>query len=261
MGKIIDQLGLELSIPRSPSRIISLVPSQTELLFDLGLEDRIAGVTKFCIHPEKAKSKIIVGGTKNFRTDIIEQLHPDLIIGNKEENEEKGILSLRKIYPVWMSDISSLEDALSMIRSIGGLTSTQAKSETIINSIAKRFDELSEVPSRRCLYLIWKKPWMVAGKNTFIDSMLSKINLVNSIDALRYPELNDRDIAALAPEVILLSSEPYPFKEKHIRELKDLVPSAKVLLVDGEMFSWYGSRLVKSPAYFNSVLRQLTLIS
>jgi ABC-type Fe3+-hydroxamate transport system substrate-binding protein len=135
MGKIVDQLGSELIIPTNPSRIVSLVPSQTELLFDLGLGDRIVGVTKFCIHPEEAKAKPIVGGTKNFKFDVIEQLRPDLIIGNKEENYEEGIALLREGYPVWMSDIASLEDALAMIKSIGEITSTQAKSGIIIQSI------------------------------------------------------------------------------------------------------------------------------
>ncbi|HEY5824937.1 MAG TPA: helical backbone metal receptor, partial [Cyclobacteriaceae bacterium] len=249
MSKIVDQLGFELDIPIKPLRIVSLVPSQTELLFDLGLDNSIVGVTKFCIHPERAKSKTSVGGTKNFKFDIIESLHPDLIIGNKEENYENGIVLLRKNYPVWMSDIFSLDDALSMIRSIGEITSRQAKSSEIIDVINNEFKTLKPFSSRRCLYLIWKKPWMAAGKNTFIDSMLSKISLINCLDAQRYPELSDRDIVSLSPEVILLSSEPYPFKENHIQELKTLVPTAQVVLVDGELFSWYGSRLVKSPAY------------
>ena len=257
MSKIVDQLGIELNIPVKPLRIVSLVPSQTELLFDLGLDKHIVGVTKFCIHPEGARTKTLIGGTKNFKFDIIESLRPDLIIGNKEENDKEGILSLRKKYPVWMSDIVSLDDALSMIRSIGELTSAQTKSETIIYSIIAGFSTLSPFPSRRCLYLIWKNPWMAAGKNTFIDSMLSTISLINCINTERYPQLSDQDIIALSPEVIFLSSEPYPFKEKHIQELKTLVPVAQIILVDGELFSWYGSRLMKSPSYFNSLRDQL----
>jgi ABC-type Fe3+-hydroxamate transport system substrate-binding protein len=257
MGKIVDQLGIELNLPIKPLRIVSLVPSQTELLFDLGLDDRIVGVTKFCIHPESTKEKTIVGGTKNFRFDVIDQLQPDLIIGNKEENYEEGILSLRKKYPVWMSDIVALDDALSMIRSIGEITCTQTKSEAINHSIINEFETLPLFASRSCLYLIWKKPWMAAGKNTFIDSMLSAINLVNVVNAQRYPELSDQDIVALSPDVILLSSEPYPFKENHIQELKALVPTSQIALVDGELFSWYGSRLIKSPAYFSSLRNQL----
>ncbi len=253
MGKVVDQLGFELDIPTKTFRIVSLVPSQTELLFDLGLEESIVGVTKFCIHPDSARSKTIVGGTKNFKFEIIESLHPDLIIGNKEENYEEGILYLRKKYPVWMSDITSLDDALSMIRSIGEITSRQAKSSEIIDVINNEFKTLHPFPARRCLYLIWKKPWMAAGMDTFIDSMLSRINLINCLDTQRYPELSDQDIASLSPDVILLSSEPYPFKENHIQELKALVPSAQILLVDGELFSWYGSRLIKSPAYFSSL--------
>jgi len=258
MGKVVvDQLGFEHDTGIKPLRIISLVPSQTELLFDLGLEADIVGVTKFCIHPEKAKTKALIGGTKNFRFDVIDKLKPDLIIGNKEENYEEGIALLRTKYPVWLSDIVSVEDVLSMIQSIGEITFTQNKSKDIVYSIIKKFNTFLPFRSRRCLYLIWKKPWMAAGANTFINSMLNKIGLVNSTKTSRYPELTDQEISELAPELIFLSSEPYPFKEDHILELQTLVPMAKIILVDGEMFSWYGSRLIKSPAYFNLLRNQL----
>ena len=119
MNTFIDHLGKQISISFPPKRIISLVPSQTELLADLGLEDRIVGITKFCIHPEPwQKTKTIVGGTKKFRFDVIDSLKPDLIIGNKEENYQGGIEQLKSQYPVWMSDIVTLKDAFAMIREI-----------------------------------------------------------------------------------------------------------------------------------------------
>jgi ABC-type Fe3+-hydroxamate transport system substrate-binding protein len=252
-----DQMGFELDIEAKPQRIISLVPSQTELLFDLGLEDRIVGVTKFCVHPDKAKTKTIVGGTKNFQFDVIKELRPDLIIGNKEENYKEGISTLRASYPVWMSDIVSVEDALNMIHLVGEITFMRDGSNAIINSIKAEFKSIHSFPPVRSLYLIWKKPWMAAGTGTFIHSLMDTIGLINCIEHQRYPELTNADIMRLLPELILLSSEPYPFKEIHVRELQSLVPSAKIILTDGEIFSWYGSRLIKAPAYFNSLRNQL----
>ncbi len=258
MSTFCDQMNFDIDLKSDPQRIISLVPSQTELLFDLGLEHRIVGVTKFCVHPRSAKTKIAIGGTKNFNFDIIDQLQPDLIIGNKEENYEEGIVQLRKKYPVWMSDIFSLEDAISMIGAVGQLTSVATESEKIIHSIEAKFSTLKKFSAQRVLYMIWRKPWMGAGRNTFINSMLIEAGWKNCLDTDRYPVLTDQQIAELSPELIFLSSEPYPFKEKHIEELYSLVPSAKIILVDGEMFSWYGSRLINVPAYFDSLRVQLS---
>jgi ABC-type Fe3+-hydroxamate transport system substrate-binding protein len=249
-----DQLGRSIEFNFPPQRIISLVPSQTELLFDLGLADRVVGITKFCIHPEvwfKSKSK--VGGTKTFNLEIIDQLKPDLIIGNKEENEEVQINKLSEKHPVWMSDIVNWVDAMKMISEVGELVGEFDKASELVNEIERRFKSIRKFEQRRTLYLIWRKPWMAAGKNTFINAMFSKIGLMNCVDEERYPELMNNQIASLNPELILLSSEPYPFKEKHIKELQMISPNSKIVLADGEMFSWYGSRLLKAPDYFSSL--------
>ena len=257
MITVLDQMGIETTIA-SAQRIISLVPSQTELLFDLGLGHRIVGVTKFCVHSIEAKNKVIIGGTKNFRFDIIDLLQPDLIIGNKEENYEEGVNQLRIKYSVWMSDIFNRKDAQEMIAAVSGITDTHASGEKIIASIADEFSQLLKFPPLRTLYLIWKNPWMAVGTNTFIHSLLEETGLINALSEERYPELTIEKIKSLAPQLILLSSEPYPFKEKHMEELQQLAPDAKICLVDGELFSWYGSRLIKAPAYFNS-LRSILL--
>lgn len=249
-----DQMGRTVSIPANPQRIVSLVPSQTELLFDLGLGDRVVGITKFCIHPsEWFKTQTRVGGTKNFNFDIINQLQPDLIIGNKEENYKEGIDLLANDYPVWMSDIYTLPDALAMITAIGSITQTEAKAHELVHTIKQGFEALKPPAPRRALYLIWRNPYMAAGTNTFIDAMLPYAGFNNVVDAERYPQLTPEAIQALAPDFILLSSEPYPFKDKHIAELQTLVPDAKIRLVDGELFSWYGSRLQYAPAYFEGL--------
>lgn len=254
-----DQMGNKLEINSPPQRIISLVPSQTELLFDLGMESEIVGLTRFCIHPnDKVKNISKVGGTKDFKLDRIIALAPDLIIGNKEENEQTGIEELQKHFPVWMSDIKTLEDALNMISKIGELVDKAERAHALARDIRKSF-QILESPSRKyslhTLYLIWKSPYLAAGQETFINDMLVQCGFQNLMPAgSRYPEISEVEIAKLDPDLILLSSEPYPFQEKHIQELKMLAPGAKIILVDGEMFSWYGSRLRHSASYFKEIL-------
>jgi ABC-type Fe3+-hydroxamate transport system substrate-binding protein len=250
-----DQCGNILTFTSTPVRIVSLVPSQTELLFEIGLSQQIAGITKYCVHPKHwLKEKAIIGGTKNFDLEKIDQLNPDLIIGNKEENYQEGIITLQKKYPVWLSDIVTLADSISMIRCLGEITELASSTEKIISSINIAFDDLQKSHPLSVLYLIWRKPWMAAASGTFINTMLHEIGLVNCIQHLeRYPQLTAEEITVLAPDLIFLSSEPYPFGEKHIDELQKLSPKSNVMLVDGEMFSWYGSRLRLAPEYFNSL--------
>jgi len=256
---VIDQMGRKLILPKKPQRIVSLVPSQTELLFDLKLNSEVVGITKFCIHPEDwFRTKTRIGGTKQLNIELIRQLQPDLILGNKEENEKSQIEILQKEFPVWMSDISTLEDALQMIRNIGILTSTSSLADQIATQIAQNFESLRTSDKLlRTLYLIWHNPNMCAGTETFIHDMLNKCGLKNASTDNRYPELSDDHITRMNPELILLSSEPYPFKEKHLEHFRELVPQTQVKLVDGEMFSWYGSRLLQSPSYFNKLLTEL----
>ncbi len=251
-----DALNNTIELDGYPKRIISLVPSQSELLWDLGLRSELIGITKFCIHPKVMfKSVARVGGTKTLSIEKIRALKPDLIIGNKEENEKMQIESLQHEFKVWMSDIYNLDDALKTIDCIGELTGTQHKAQEISTSVKRSFNDLS-VSNKNVLYLIWK-PYMAAGKATFIGDMITGLGLKNVIEdsASRYPELTLEAIKHLNPEVILLSSEPFPFKEKHMDELRAILPGAKIVLVDGELFSWYGSRLLKSVDYFNNLLK------
>lgn len=252
-----DQTGYPIQLPAPARRIVSLVPSQTELLSALGLDEQTVGITKFCVHPEAwFRSKTRVGGTKDVRLDIVRSLQPDLILANKEENTRDQVEALRQVYPVWTSDISDLDDALDMIRSVGGMTGRGQQADALAGQILSAFRALPTVKPLQCLYLIWRNPFMAAGGDTFIHDMLEKAGFSNlAADRPRYPELTIEEMRALAPACILLSSEPYPFREKHIGELQDLLPKTKILLVDGEMFSWYGSRLVHAPGYFQ-VVRQ-----
>ena len=268
-----DQLNEVISLENYPKRIISLVPSQTELLFDLGLAENIVGITKFCIHPkEQIKNNSYIkkiGGTKNFNFEQIKALSPDLIIGNKEENYEIGILELKKQNPdcpVFMSDIYDLNDALQMIKSIGNITNTTEKATNICTEISKEFAFFSENFSenisensiekkQKVAYFIWNKPMMIATTNTFIDSMLRLIGFENAFsDLVRYPCVNEQDVITANPDRIFLSSEPFPFKEKHISYFKSICPNAKIQIVDGEFFSWYGSRLRHAGGYFRELV-------
>ena len=172
-----DQLGRTISLKEKPLRIISLVPSQTELLYDLGLDKEVVGITKFCIHPEEwFRTKTRVGGTKKLDFEKIKSLKPDLIIGNKEENEEGQIKELMNHYNVWMSDIKTLEDALRMIEWIGNFTGKREKALELVAKIKTSFRQLlfysDSFPKHKVAYLIWHEPMMTIGSDTFINYML-----------------------------------------------------------------------------------------
>ena len=248
---VFDQLGRRVAVPFPPQRIVSLVPSQTELLFDLGLGGQMAGVTKFCVYPPEARRQAtVVGGTKNFDFAKIAACRPDLIIGNKEENYQEGIEQLAAQYPVWLSDVADLPGALRMIRQVGLVTGRAHVADPMAAAIAERFDALAaDAPPETAAYFIWRKPYIVAAAGTFIDDLLRRAGFANVFGALgRYPEIAPAQLAAAAPRRILLSSEPYPFQAKHVAEFQALCPGARVEVVDGEMFSWYGSRLLRAAA-------------
>jgi ABC-type Fe3+-hydroxamate transport system substrate-binding protein len=250
---VIDQMGRRVEVSENPLRIVSLVPSQTELLAYLGLENNVVGITKFCIHPrEWYHTKRRIGGTKNLKIQEIIELKPDLIIGNKEENTKLDIESLADRFPVWMSDVNSVDDALIMIKEIGELTNTVQKATKLSQEINQNFQSLSRIGNnRKVLYCIWDDPTMTAGRETYIHSILSKIGFVNVIEQSRYPAIT-ADID-LQPEVVLLSSEPFPFTDNHVKKYQNIFPNADVQLVDGEMFSWYGSRMLEATEYFQKL--------
>jgi ABC-type Fe3+-hydroxamate transport system substrate-binding protein len=239
-----------------PKRIISLVPSQTELLHTLELDAETVGITKFCIHPKEwYRHKIKVGGTKSIHIDKVIELDPDLIIANKEENVREQVERLAEKYPVWVTEVNNLPEALQMTEDIGNLTGTQNKALALSSRIQMAFNQLPTPTKKfKTAYLIWKNPYMAAGGETFINDMLDKAGFTNIFENFsRYPEVNPAQIKSAGCEVLLLSSEPFPFSDKHIRELEQELPGIQIKLVDGEMFSWYGSHLLQSPAYFNKL--------
>lgn len=246
-----------------PKRIISLVPSQTELLAHLGLEAETIGITRFCVHPERwFNVKERIGGTKKLNIDRIKSLKPDLIIANKEENVKEQVEELALYYPVWLTDVNNLDEALQMIRDVGNLTGKNKEAKALRVSINKNFDGLqkSKTPNSKfkTAYFIWQKPYMTVGGDTFINNMLMQCGFENIFsDKQRYPVLSIEELQKTSCQLLLLSSEPYPFKQKHIDELSKKLPDTKILLVDGEFFSWYGSRLLKAPVYFEKLLQNI----
>ncbi len=255
-----DQLNRTIKVPDSPQRIVSVVPSQTELLHYLGLKEKVIGITKFCVHPEEwFRTKTRVGGTKTLNLDKIRELQPDLIIANKEENDQSQIETLAKEFPIWISDINNVLEALEMIKQVGETTNTAPLAQQLIAEVSAGFQSLKPLPNLRTAYFIWRGPWMVAGHTTYINDLLQRCGMVNvfATQTSRYPEVTDEAIAAANPQLILLSSEPYPFKEQHIAELQALCPQAKILLVDGEMFSWYGNRMLEAAGYLDWLVREI----
>jgi len=244
--------------------IVSLVPSQTELLHWFGLEQETVGITKFCVHPDSwFHSKTRVGGTKAVNKSIVDSLQPDLIIANKEENLQNEIEALAEEYPVWVTDIKNLEDALQMINDIGKLTGKQNEAASLVKEIGKRFDLLStSLPTTTyklpTCYLIWQNPYMTIGGDTFISDMLSRCGFENIFaNKTRYPEVTIAQLQTTNCQLLLLPSEPFPFKQKHLDELQIQLPNTKIVLVDGEMFSWYGSRLLNAAEYFKKLIPSL----
>ncbi|RAJ13240.1 ABC transporter substrate-binding protein [Olleya aquimaris] len=262
--KLTDQLGNQLILNSTPKRIVSLVPSQTELLFDLGLEDAVVGITKFCVHPFHFKStKTIVGGTKQINIEKIKALQPDIILCNKEENTKEIVEACQEICDVHVSDIITINDCLELISQYGQLFNKRTNAQKIIDKInfnLKDFQNyIKDKPTLKTAYFIWRNPWMVAGNNTFINYLL-KLNKFENIysNLQRYPEVDITKIRKEGdPEIILLSNEPYPFKEEHAFELGRHSHHAKTIFVDGEFFSWYGSRLIKAFSYFKLLRERL----
>lgn len=255
----VDQLNRTVFLAQTPQRIVSLVPSQTELLCDLGLGEKVVGQTIFCIHPQAAFKKATkIGGTKKLQLDRIRRLNPDLIIANKEENDQGQIEALAQDFPVWISDIITLDDALDMMKSIGMMTETSSIAAQMIAEIQAGFTQFTtpNPAPKKVLYLIWNNPVMAVGQNTFINSVLNCAGFLNVIASQysRYPEITEAEIQALQPDFIFLSSEPFPFNKSHESYFQSLCPKAKILKTDGELMSWYGSRLLKTPPYLKSLM-------
>ncbi len=261
MKQFTDQLGTTHTFEHTPSRIVSLVPSQTETLFDLGLEDEIVGVTKFCVNPFHLKAtKTIIGGTKQINIAKIQALQPDIIIANKEENTLEIVAQLKEICPVWVTDVLTIEDSIQVIRDFGNLFNKRTDAQKWIQKMTFGLTDFQEFikskSAQKVAYFIWANPYMVAAGETYINEILKLNKFENIYDSNpkyegRYPEVIIQKMRIQGdPDLVLLSSEPFPFKDEHAFELGRHTHHARTVFVDGEYFSWHGTRLVKAFDYF-----------
>ncbi len=251
--------------PKEFQRIVSLVPSQTELLSALELEENVVGVTKFCVHPAQwRKKKTVVGGTKNVHIDKVLALRPTLVIANKEENQKDQIEAVANYVPVIVTQITTFDDAITLILKLGSLLDRTNQAKALVSAIVKAWQSLNSTLDRTldACYLIWNNPMMVVGGDTFISDIMQKAGFRNVFqDSKRYPEISLDQLQTLQPDVLLLASEPFPFAERHAQRFREVLPHTLVQCVDGQMFSWYGSRLLHAAPYLLNLRTQLTVQS
>jgi ABC-type Fe3+-hydroxamate transport system substrate-binding protein len=256
-----DARDRKLRLDAPPARIVSLVPSQTELLAHLGLDDAVVGLTRFCERPEHWRSeKTIVGGTKEVNVETVRGLDPDLILANHEENTAEDVAALDDVAPVFVTEVKTVEEALQMIRTVGTLTDTADQTSTLAGNIISRFESLPAFPPLRAAYLIWREPYMTVGHDTFIHDVMGWGGFENVYgDQTRYPEVSLDALAEQDLDVVLCSSEPFPFhqKDEFTAEIEDALPDTPVEVVDGQPFSWYGPRLLDTPSYLTELRERL----
>jgi iron complex transport system substrate-binding protein len=246
--KFTDGRGITLSLARPPRRIVSLVPSTTESLLALGCGERVVGVTRFCVHPAGvAEGRVKVGGTKDLVLDRLEALQPDLVIGNVEENTPTMFSAIERRFPLYAAFPRTVDDAIVELGTLGALVGAEAAAERWMDRIAAARARLHAArrPGRLFAYLIWRAPWMAVSGDTFISAMLAEAGLLNALSGAetRYPVVEPSDLRGV--DTVLLSSEPFPFSEKHRAELAGLagIPDRRISLVDGELCSWHGVRM------------------
>jgi ABC-type Fe3+-hydroxamate transport system substrate-binding protein len=255
--KVIDHLGREVEFSFPPKRIISIVPGITDILYALDLENEIVGRTRYCIYPkDKVKQAKTVGGTKRIKMDQIRELEPDLIVSEKEENTKEIVAQLEKEFPVYVCEVQTLDDTFNIIEDLGKVTDRQKVSEKLQSEIRKAIQSLPSVHGKKFAYVIWQNPYMVAGSDTYITSLMEKMGFINAFAGYegRYPEVSEDDFRNEDLDFIFLATEPFPFQEKHIQHFSELFPDVEVRSLDGEMF-WNGPRIIEASSYFNKVFQ------
>jgi ABC-type Fe3+-hydroxamate transport system substrate-binding protein len=224
-------------VSNNPRRIVSLVPSLTETIASFGLSAQLVGITSFCVRPKGLSAKII-GGTKNPDLNLIKELRPTHIFANKEENQKPDVTALREFAPVLLTDTKSVTEVSGMITEMCAFLDIEPHDTTILDDHAEK---TWEGPLKKSVYLIWSNPFMAAGNDTYISSCLPYLGYENLINEARYPEVDlsrfkGQDIS------ILLSSEPYPFRIRDAKKIRETVgPVPEISKIDGRVMSWYGS--------------------
>ncbi len=258
--KVTDALGREIIYNFPPQRIVSLVPSITELLFDIGVGDKVAGVTDYCIYPAEAKTKPKIGGTKTPNLQKIRELQPDLILAEKSENAKKRTLEIAREFPVYVFEVKDFDSAINMIRTAGDLVGKRPEARILSEKIMQKFIDYNiDFGQKTVFFPVWKNPYITVGKNTFINSMLNLIGLKNVFEDKEgnYPKVSDKEIKQNCPDFIFLTNEPYNFQDTDAQEFRQLCPASKVVFVKGEMFIWFGSRMLLAADYFLTLKESL----
>lgn len=253
--RVVDGIARQVELPAPPRRIVSLVPSTTETLFALGVGDRLVGRTRYCVHPARELADVPeVGGTKSPRLAELAALRPDLVLANEEENKPALWPRLELLAPLYVAYPRTVDEALHDLRTTARLVGAEARGDELVATCQAARAELARV--RRPFtyaYLIWKDPWMAVGPDTFVASMLAEVGgrcALNTDE--RYPRLELDALVAADPDVVYLSSEPYAFTAEHAAELGRLAERAR--LVDGELCSWHGARMVRALPYLAELL-------
>lgn len=253
MKTVIDQLGRTVSYTFPPQKIISFAPAITETLFSLGLQNEIVGRTRFCIHPKGIVEKAVnVGGTKDLKIERIHELNPDLIIVEKEENTKEMVEELEAHYPVYAFEVQTVTNALQMLETLGCIVDRTKQADALVHDIQRAFSSFPSLyEGKRAAYVIWQNPYMVVGKNTYIQSLLDKLGFINPFTEFegRYPTITADDLQQANLDYVLLATEPFPFQEKHFPLFEEITNGAKTILVNGEMF-WYGVKMLEAVPYF-----------
>jgi ABC-type Fe3+-hydroxamate transport system substrate-binding protein len=269
MPTLVDSSGVALDIPRPPRRIVSLIPSTTELLCDLGLADAIVGITAYCVEPRAiVRTKKKIGGEKNPDLDAIRALAPDLVIANLEENVRADVESLRASgVPVWVTYPRTVDDTVRLIRDVGAVTGTESRASALADEIEEEAGRVrSETATRRpasVFYPIWRDPYMTINRDTYVHDVLSTVGATNVFAerAERYPTITLDEMAARKPEVIILPDEPFRFRRVHVKDFEPYVDvpavrDGRIHLMDGKIFCWHGPRLLEAlrtlPALFSA---------
>lgn len=245
-------------------RIVSLCPSLTELVFDLGLGNSLVGRTKFCVHPSGLVDAVEkVGGTKNPKIARIVELAPDIVLLNEEENRLEDAKALEAAGIICHTSMPrSIDETAATVRSIGAALGTTPAAEQIAREIEIRGAEVAEQTrgrdTVRYAYMIWREPWMTVNADTFVAALLRNAGGVNVFGDMneRYPTVTLEQLRERAPDAVLLSTEPFPFAERHIDEVaaQTGLTRERIMIVDGELLSWHGSRTPRGIVYARDTL-------
>lgn len=248
MLEVIDDRGMTLRLDRPPMRLVSLVPSTTETICDLGLRERLVGRTRFCIRPRDLDDVPKVGGTKDVDVDAVLSLSPDLILANQEENVPDQVTALAEHVPVYVAATATVDGAVADLSRLATLLGADATPWLSRIDAARASLAPWQARRLRAITYIWREPWMACGGDTFVSSVLAEAGVDNVLaDTSRYPTVSPETLKDLDPDLVVLPTEPFPFKASHADALADVsgLPRTRFVGMDGQVLTWHGTRLAR----------------